>query len=232
MSDAERVYVAQQFQRPAVRANFLSRVYVTVLLQCVLTAIIVAALRGSPRLAYSLLPRSPAFFLLATVPALAIQWVPRLAETPPYGQLLLAAFTALTGVGLGAATVPLPTQMLLQAGVATSAAVGGLATYAITTKRDITASRGMLSAGLLALFALGVLQLLTGCGGWASSARAYLGALVFSGFLVYDTQLIAGGGRKHQLRPTQHVLGALMIFTDGLNLFLTILQAMARADRD
>jgi hypothetical protein len=67
---------------------------------------------------------------------------------------------------------------------------------------------------------------------WISLARAYLGALIFSGFLVYDTQLIAGGGRRYQLRPSQHIMGALMIFSDVLNLFITVLQAMARSDRD
>mmetsp|Transcript_7654 Transcript_7654/g.22374 ORF Transcript_7654/g.22374 Transcript_7654/m.22374 type:complete len:90 (-) Transcript_7654:65-334(-) len=89
----------------------------------------------------------------------------------------------------------------------------------------------MLFAGLLSLLALGLVQALFG-GPIVATARAYLGALVFSGYLVYDTQLIAGGGKRFQLRPTQHVLGALMVFNDVINLFLTILQAMARADRD
>ncbi|EOD13032.1 hypothetical protein EMIHUDRAFT_247161 [Emiliania huxleyi CCMP1516] len=168
-----------QFARPAVRRQFLARVYSTVLVQVLLLAAIMAALRGAPAVAYRLMPSAPAFLLLATAPALAIQFAPRLAETPPYGHLLLAAFTALTGVGIGAATMPLP-------------------------------------ADLLALFG----------GPIVATARAYLG------YLVYDTQLIAGGGKRFQLRPTQHVLGALMVFNDVINLFLTILQAMARADRD
>jgi len=230
MSDAERVYVAQQFAMPAVRRQFLARVYSTVLVQVLLLAAIMAALRGAPAVAYRLMPSAPAFLLLATAPALAIQFAPRLAETAPYGHLLLAAFTALTGVGIGAATMPLPADLLVRAAAATAAAVGGLATYAVTTKRDFTARRGMLFAGLLSLLALGLVQALFG-GPIVATARAYLGALVFSGYLVYDTQLIAGGGKRFQLRPTQHVLGALMVFNDVINLFLTILQAMARADR-
>lgn len=153
MSDAERVYVAQQFARPAVRRQFLARVYSTVLVQVLLLAAIMAALRGAPAVAYRLMPSAPAFLLLATAPALAIQFAPRLAETPPYGHLLLAAFTALTGVGIGAATMPLPADLLVRAAAATAAAVGGLATYAVTTKRDFTARRGMLFAGLLSLLA-------------------------------------------------------------------------------
>ena len=161
LSEAERVYVVQQFSRPAVRTAFLARVYSTVMLQVVATGAIMAAIRRSPALAYHLLPRSPLLFLFAMAPAMAIQLIPNLAEQAPYGHLLLAAFTFLTGVGLGAATSILPAAMLLEAAVATFAAVAGLATYATTTKRDFTATRGMLSAGLLALLALGVLQFFT-----------------------------------------------------------------------
>jgi FtsH-binding integral membrane protein len=162
MSEAERVYVAQQFARPAVRTGFIARVYSVVMLQVLATAAIMAALRRAPVLAEQLMPRSPLFFLLAMAPALAIQLAPRVAEQALYGHLLLAAFTALTAVGLGASTSPLPSSMLIEAAVATSAAVAGLAAYATSTKRDFTAGRGMLSAGLLALLAMGVLQMLTG----------------------------------------------------------------------
>ena len=40
------------------------------------------------------------------------------------------------------------------------------------------------------------------------------------------------GGRRFQLRPTQHVLGALLIFSDMLNLFIAILSATSKSDRD
>jgi len=161
MSQAERVYVQQEFTRPAIRTAFLSRVYSIVMVQVLFTATIMAALRRSPSVAYALLPKAPLFFLLASIPAFAIQMMPSIAEQAPYGQLLLAAFTGLTGVGLGAATAMLPAAMLLQAAVATSAAVGGLAAYATTTKRDFTASRGMLFAGLMSLLGLGLLQMVT-----------------------------------------------------------------------
>ena len=36
----------------------------------------------------------------------------------------------------------------------------------------------------------------------------------------------------HQLRPTDHVLAAVSIYTDIINIFMNILISMARADRD
>ena len=49
------------------------------------------------------------------------------------------------------------------------------------------------------------------------------GAVVFSAYLCYDIQLLMGG-RTYALRPDEHVLGAVVIFLDILNLFLMILQ--------
>jgi hypothetical protein len=43
MSDAERVYVLQQFEKPAIRLAFLRRVYALVSAQLVLTAAVVCA---------------------------------------------------------------------------------------------------------------------------------------------------------------------------------------------
>lgn len=63
-------------------------------------------------------------------------------------------------------------------------------------------------------------------------AKVYLGVVVFSGYLIYDTQQIAGGGKQVQLRPTEHVRGALMIFMDIYNLFIYLLQAFMMEDRD
>ena len=57
--------------------------------------------------------------------------------------------------------------------------------------------------------------------------------LLFSGYLVYDLQQMMGGGKTRQVRPDEHVLAALSVFIDLINLFLNVLQAMAASrERD
>ena len=46
------------------------------------------------------------------------------------------------------------------------------------------------------------------------------------------TQMMMGGNKKRQLRPNEHIMAAITLYTDILNLFLHILSAMARAERD
>ena len=49
------------------------------------------------------------------------------------------------------------------------------------------------------------------------------GALVFSLYLVYDTQLMLGGKHKHALSPEEYIFAALNLYLDIVNLFLYIL---------
>ena len=53
---------------------------------------------------------------------------------------------------------------------------------------------------------------------------ASLGVLLFSGLLIYDTQLVVGGkNRKYQLGPDDYIFGALSLYLDIINMFLFIL---------
>ena len=48
--------------------------------------------------------------------------------------------------------------------------------------------------------------------------------VVFYGlFLIYDTQLIAGG-KKHQLSMDDYIVGALLLYIDIMMLFLELLK--------
>ena len=49
------------------------------------------------------------------------------------------------------------------------------------------------------------------------------GALIFSLYIVYDTQLMMGGKHKYALDPEEYVFAALSLYLDVINLFLYIL---------
>ena len=49
------------------------------------------------------------------------------------------------------------------------------------------------------------------------------GALVFSLYLIYDTQLMLGGKHKYALSPEEYIFAALNIYLDVINLFRYIL---------
>jgi hypothetical protein len=80
MSDAERVFVVQQFARQEVRARFLRRVFLIVALQVALTAAVMALVRSTPQLLYTLARASPMVLLAPLAPALMLQLSPSASQ--------------------------------------------------------------------------------------------------------------------------------------------------------
>ncbi|NXF01921.1 LFG3 protein, partial [Smithornis capensis] len=62
---------------------------------------------------------------------------------------------------------------------------------------------------------------------WLHMLYAAIGAIAFTLFLAYDTQLVLGN-RKNTLSPEEYVYGALTIYTDIIYIFTFILQIVGR----
>ena len=111
-----------------------------------------------------------------------------------------------------------------------SVLVFALALFAAQTRVDFTTMRAMLVALLLGLILMGVLSV------WFYSeflmvVYATLGAVLFSAYLVMDLQSIMGG-KTYALGPEEHVLAAVVVFLDVVNLFLFILRLVGFGSRD
>jgi FtsH-binding integral membrane protein len=233
MSDAERVYVLQQFAQPAIRLTFLRKVYSIVAVQLAVTAAIVAALRMHPAFLHTVVRRlGQGLFFLPMLPVLLLSLLERERTSGSrLAYFLLAVFTAFEGLAVGVVSSQFPLALVLRAVFATSAATIGLSAYALTTKRDFTVYGGLLSSCVTGVFVLSLLQLFMG-GSMLHSLHAGFGTLLFCVYLVFNTQAMMGGKKERQLRPTEHIMGAVQIYTDIMGLFMHVLQSMARAERD
>ncbi|XP_036322010.1 protein lifeguard 1-like [Rhagoletis pomonella] len=60
---------------------------------------------------------------------------------------------------------------------------------------------------------------------------ASIGALLFSIYLIYDTQLMMGGDHKYSISPEKYIFTALNLYLDIINIFMYIL-TMIGASRD
>lgn len=58
---------------------------------------------------------------------------------------------------------------------------------------------------------------------------ASLGALLFSLYLIYDTQLMLGGKHKYTISPEEYVFAALNLYLDIINIFIYILTIIGAA---
>ncbi len=67
---------------------------------------------------------------------------------------------------------------------------------------------------------------------YAYIGYASAGALIFSMYIVYDTQLMMGGNHKLSIDPEEYVFAALSLYLDIVNLFLYILTIIGAARSD
>lgn len=66
---------------------------------------------------------------------------------------------------------------------------------------------------------------------WLQTVYAAVGALIFSIYLVIDTQMIVGGSHRQQFSPEEYIFGAITLYTDIINIFMFILQLVGSGDR-
>jgi len=147
----------------------------------------------------------------------------------PTNYVFLFVFALLYGVIIGAVTIfyTLP-SVLLAAGIA-AAMFFMLTAYACLTKTDFTGLGPYLVCALIGLIVFGFVALFVSnfcdsCYSLMNVIYAAVGAVLFSMYIVYDTQLIVGGRhRKHQFSVDDFAFAALNLYMDIINLFLVIL---------
>ncbi|WAR06107.1 LFG1-like protein [Mya arenaria] len=90
------------------------------------------------------------------------------------------------------------------------------------TAWDFTMLGGLLFVFLIVLFCFGLLCLIIQ-NHYANIVYSSLGALLFSFYLVFDTQMMMGGKHKYSISPEEYIFAALNLYLDIINLFLFIL---------
>jgi len=120
-------------------------------------------------------------------------------------------------------------QVMLAVGI-TAAVCLGLTVFAFQTKIDFTGLHSVLFVAVLILIIFGIIAMI-----WKEKiitlVYAALGALIFSLYLIYDTQMMIGGKHKYSISPEEYIFAALSLYLDVINIFLYILTIIG-ASRD
>merc|ERR1711910_214900 len=103
--------------------------------------------------------------------------------------------------------------------------------FAMQTKIDFTAWGGALLCILVVFCLAGFVALFFPQTRTVRLVFAIIGAIIFSLYIVFDTQMMMGGNHKYSLDPEEYVFAALNLYLDIINLFLYILQIVG-ASRD
>lgn len=121
-----------------------------------------------------------------------------------------------------------PLQVLLAVIVTTVVCVG-LTIFAFQTKWDFTMMGGVLFVCLLMFVLFGFVAMFFP-GRILMMVYSSLGAVLFSIYLIYDTQMMMGGEHKHSISPEEYVFAAITLYLDIVNIFLYILSIIGSKD--
>ncbi|KAL3926952.1 MAG: hypothetical protein SGPRY_003055 [Prymnesium sp.] len=101
----------------------------------------------------------------------------------------------------------------------TAAIFISLTAYTLNTKTDFSFLGAGLFAGLVVLIVWGLLNMFFDFGIGGRMVFSLIGALLFAGFILYDTSQILTN-----LGPDDYVIGAINLYLDIINLFLYLLE--------
>jgi len=146
-------------------------------------------------------------------------------DKPGVNLAVLFAFTFVSGLTItpllsSVFNMPNGASIVAQAFLMTSVAFGGISMFALTTKRDFSSMGKMLFIALIILVVGSISNIFIGSP-ILQLGISMVGALLFSAFILYDTQQIIKGGFSTPIEA------AIALYLDFFNLFVSLLQIFA-----
>lgn len=212
---------------PETRRLFIRRVYSILAVQLLLTGGVSAfMIMHAPTQLYVLTHAWPVTLsiVLSFVLIVALMCM---KDKEPENMYLLGAFTLVEAFLVGSVTTAYCASgqrgIVLEALFLTGVIFIGLTMFTFQSKIDFSFLGAALSMGLGALILWGFFAMIFGIK--TGYVYALLGCIIFSGYILFDTWLI-----MDRLSPHEHVLAAIMLYLDIVNLFLYLLQLLSSSD--
>ncbi|MEA3316172.1 MAG: Bax inhibitor-1/YccA family protein [Campylobacterota bacterium] len=143
-------------------------------------------------------------------------------EKPVINLAVLFGFTFISGLTItpllsNVFNMPGGASIVAQAFLMTSIAFGGISMFALTTKRDYSSMGKMLFIALIIVIVGSISNIFIGSS-ILQLVISMVAAILFSAFILYDTQQIVKGGFSTPIEA------AIALYLDFLNLFVALLQ--------
>ncbi len=162
------------------------------------------------------------FIIVTIVVVIVFSCCRETARTVPINYILLFSFTLCMSFYCFLLCSFYETSMVISAAFLTFGATVGLTFYAIKTSTDFTFCGAFLFALLFILVLTSVLFFWVG----TNIFFLLLGVLIYSLYLIYDTQLIIGN-KTFEYRIDDYCLAALNLYIDIIYMFIKILQIIS-----
>lgn len=232
--DEQGFTVRGTFEDKNVRRLFIRKVFITLGLQLLVTFGIVCIFTFIPEVTTFVQDNSGIYwaaygvFLVVYIILVCCGSVRR---KHPHNIIFLMIFTLAFSYMVGMISTFYSTKSVVIALGVTVIVCGAVILFSMQTKFDFTKCGGLLFVLSMVLFMFGLISIFTYSYNWyIDVVYGALGALVFSLFLAFDTQLIMGG-KRYELDPEEYIYGALNLYIDVIYIFLFLLQIIGGSSK-
>lgn len=139
----------------------------------------------------------------------------------PSNLLFLSGFTLLEAYSISVIVSFYKTSVVLNAVLLTAGIFVFLTAFACQTKYDFTSWMPYLFGGLWGLVLFGFMSAFLPYSSTGELIYGGLGALIFSGYILVDTQLVL-----QRYHVEEEIAAAIALYLDVINLFLSILRIL------
>uniref|UniRef100_A0A3Q4HBG9 Transmembrane BAX inhibitor motif containing 1a n=1 Tax=Neolamprologus brichardi TaxID=32507 RepID=A0A3Q4HBG9_NEOBR len=151
----------------------------------------------------------------------------------PWNMILLGLFTLSLSYMTGTISSYYDTKAVFLALGITAVVCIAVTVFCFQTKVDFTKCQGLFCVLGIVVFVTGIITAIVLSFKyifWLHMLYAAIGAIVFTLFLAYHTQLLIGN-RKHSISPEEYVFAALSIYVDIIQIFLFLLQIIGASTK-
>ncbi|XP_047517228.1 protein lifeguard 2-like [Pieris napi] len=163
-------------------------------------------------------------FVVVFVTIIAMACCESARRKAPNNFIFLFIFTVAMSIPLGFVSSKFQVKEVFIALGVTATICLALTIFAFQTKWDFTLCGGWLIAALTVLVTFGFMMLFLPYNNKLNLLYSGVGVLLFSMYLVYDTQIMMGGEHRYSISPEEYVFAALNIYLDIINIFIRILR--------
>jgi len=214
------------FTEKSIRRGFIRKVYSILMVQLLVTVGFIALFvyhSGVKKWMQS----NPWFYIVAMVffigTVIAMSCCEGVRRKAPGNFIFLGLFTLAASVMGGAVASTYKEDSVLLAVGITTVICFALTVFSFQTKYDFTRLNGFLFVCFIVLIIFSFIMIFLPHITWLRKVMACLGALLFSAYLIHDTQLLMGGDHKYSISPEEYIFAALTLYLDIFNIFMYIL---------
>ncbi|XP_065025257.1 protein LIFEGUARD 4-like [Musa acuminata AAA Group] len=219
-------------ESPQLRWAFIRKVYSIVALQILLTIAVAGVVNFVEPVRSFLLSHTTAslvvYILIIISPFLVLLPMIYFRERHPLNLLLLTLFTICISLAIGMACATSKGKIVLQSAALTATVVVGLTLYTFwAAKRgyDFNFLGPFLCAALIVLMLYCIIQIFIPMGKVSTTIYGCVAAIIFSGFIIYDTDNLI---KRHSY--DQYICASISLYLDIINLFTALLTVFSSVD--